>query len=297
MSGRLQPGHGTLAALETAVLARWAQHLRVPPNDLLLMASGTEAVRTAAHALLAPADVALLAQPIAPEWVNVVLSTGAAYIDVGRTFATLGPANACPGGWHRLAAERCAREHPGAVAILEQPAWTGADDGALAATLGVRAAIVDARRGGGCRGEPLPELRAALTIVALRDPDAASAQPVLCALVARSGEGRALRAAVGAAEVPLPALRHALAVLDGLGRDGGWEQALWQRTAARYAEWTRLLADRPGVLIFAPAGVEAAALCQAGDGVAVVEDLASVFPAALAWPVTPMHGLITTPLI
>ena len=289
---RLGPRLMAQARLEMVVRVRWARHLRVPPDEMLLFATAEEAARAAVQALATPADVVLLAQPLPYRWVGAVLHSGARYVDVGRRFD--GPLPT--GGWNRSAAERAASAHPTAVAVVESPAWGGTDDAATAADLPLRALIVDATRSAQCLGLELARQRAALTLVALRDPDHPT-EPVVYALVGPDGEELALRVGVGPTGLPNVVAEHALAVLDGLLLLPAWPAAMAARADARFAEWLAALAGRPGVVALGRSGLEAAALCLGDDAEQVARALLPTFASVQAWPMTPMRALLTVDLL
>ena len=278
--------------LNTSVLARWAQHLRARPADILLLATAQEAIRVAIQALVVPSDVVLLARPLPPEWLMAVLHAGARYLDVGRRFDGPTPT----GGLNHAAAHRAALAHPQAIAIAELATWSGANDAALAADLPIRGVIVDARRHADCLGPQLPGARAPLTLVALRDPDRPS-EPVLYALLVPDQQGEALLIASGPTALPEIQAEHAFAVLDGLQRQPTWPTAMQARLATRYAQFQQAVANRPGVVLLGQTGLEAAALCLADDGEEIAQALAGEFPAAVAWPMTDMRGLLTVDLL
>ena len=282
----------TETTLEAAVLARWSRHLNVPPNDMLLFATAEEAMRAAVHALVATHDVVLLARPLPPAWIAAVLQTGARYVDVGRRFD--GPS--AIGGWNADAAVRAAAAHPEAVAIAETASWTGAPDAATAGALPLRATIADARRTAACLGPVLTSERATLTLVALRDPDD-PVTPVVHALIAPEGQGVALRVAVGPTALPQAVAERAFAVLDGLGRNPDWQHASEVRLRACGQAWHAALEGRPGVIAFAPVGLEAAALCLADDGEQIAAELVADFLTVRAWPMTPMRAILTVDLL
>jgi hypothetical protein len=137
--------------------------------------------------------------------------------------------------------------------------------------------------------------RAALTLVALRDPDAPS-PPVVYALVAPDGEGSALRAAIGPTAIPQSTAERAFAVLEGVARTPSWLEASASRMADRYAAWQAALAGRPGVEVIGRAGTEAAALCLGGDGDAIAAELVHTFVSVRAWPASSMRSLLTVDL-
>lgn len=279
-SGQLTSDVNTL---EATVRIRWARLLHVHPRDLVLFATGTEALRAAVYALLAPGDVALLAQPVPMDAVHAVLAAGARYVDVGRTFF----ADAAAGSWHGDAAERACAAHPDAVAYLQAPAWTGADDPAHARDLPLRARIVDARNQPACSGPRFadPVDRAAdpltLTVVTLRDPDWPR-DPPLAALIAPPELGPVLRAIVGPVHVPPVLIDRAFALLDGFATQPEWPARLLPFLHNRHQRWSTLLAGHAGVQPLPFAGLQAAALCLQGNPEALLPLLMPEFPATLA---------------
>ncbi len=292
VAARMPPKLAADTRMAMAVAARWSHHLRARPEDIVLFATAQDAMRAAVHALLAPDDVALLALPLAPEWLTAVLCAGARYVDVGRRFDGPTPT----GAWNRNAAERAAAAHPDAVALVESLSWSGSDDAAAIAGLPLRAVIADARRVQSPLGPVLLPDRPTLTLVALRDPDCPS-EPVLHALVAPDGQGRALGIAIGPTSVPDLLADHAFAVLDGVERWPDWQAQLVPRLEARYGQWLAALAGRPGVQILGRSGVEAAALCLSDDADVIAAAIADAFPAVRAWPMTPMRALLTLDLL
>ena len=289
---QMTPAAGAPVRLEMAVRVRWSHHVRVVPDAIMLFATAEEAARAAIQALFVPNDVALVAQPMPPHWVGAVLHSGARYVDVGRRFD--GPLPT--GAWHRQAAERAALAHPEAVAIVEAPAWSGADDSQLALQLPVRATIVDATRSAHCLGPALTAQRGTFTLVALRDPDD-PVTPVLYGLVGAADADLEARVAIGPTAVPALLAERAFAILDGLARHPDWPAATATRLEARYAEWRRALAGRPGVVDLGQAGLEASALCLGDDGAAIARELTLNFPGVQAWPMAPMRGLLTVHLL
>jgi hypothetical protein len=292
ITAQMTPAGGAPVRLEMAVRVRWSHHIRVMPDAIMLFATAEEAARAAVQALLVPSDVALVAQPLPHHWVGAVLHAGARYVDVGRRFD--GPLPT--GAWHRQAAERAVQAHPEAVAIVEAPAWSGADDTQLALDLPVRATIVDATRSANCLGPALTAGRGTFTLVALRDPDNPVA-PVLYGLVGAADAELEARIAIGPTAVPEPLAERAFAVLDGLARHPEWPAASAARLAVRYAEWTSALAGRPGVVPLGQAGLEAAALCLGDDSAVIARDLTLAFPGVQAWNMAPMRGLLTVHLL
>lgn len=282
----------TGSSMDESVTVRWARHLHVAAKDILLFPTATEARSAAAHALLAPGDVVLVAGPLPSVWLATVLGAGARYLDVGRRFD--GPAPT--GGLSRPAAERAAAAHPESIAIVETLTWSGADDVVAIAGLPLRAVIVDATRTDACLGPRLGFGRTAFTLVALRDPDSPS-EPVIYALVAPEHHGSVLQSVVGPMTLPSLLADRAMAVLHGLARQPDWTVTMRARLEVRHAQWCEALAGRPGVQLLGRSGLEAAALCLGDDGAQIADDILLDFPSVCAWPMRPMRGLLTADLL
>lgn len=292
LSDQSHAGVPVEAELERAVRARWAQHLGVHANDILLFDTAQLAQFTAVRVLLKPGEVALLARPLRQDWLAAIAHGDAIYVDVGRRYDGPGVA----GRWHETTAQRAALAHPDAVAIVDTPAWGGADDSAAIVDLPLRCAIVDAGRCDDCLGPRLAPDRRALTVVCLRDPDSPSAA-VLHGLVAPEGEGTTLRLLGGLAGASSLLAERAYAVLVGAEQQPAWRKSYWPRLEARYAEWCAALAERPGVQVLGRAGLEASAICWSGDSAAVAESIAGAFPFVSAWVGSGMRGLISVDLL
>ncbi len=278
--------------MEWSVLVRWARHLNIHPNDLFLFATAQEAMNAAVRAVMAPTDVALVARPMDEDWLTAVLAIGARYVDVGRRFDGPTPV----GGWHRPAAERAAAAHDEAIAIVESPIWSGADDVEAIAGLPLRAVVIDARRTEDCWGAQVPAARKSLTLIALRDPDQ-PCEPLVCGLVVPTLSGVGLRVAVGPTRLPRVIADRATAVLHSLALQPDWPAPMLAQLQVRYAAWHAAMVDRPGVQVLGRCGLEAAALCHAGDGPQIADAIATDFPSIRASRVAGMRGLLTVDLL
>ena len=267
------------AQLQLQVIQRWSAQLRCDPSDLLLLPSADAAIRLALSALLAPGDVAIVAEPMPGEWLAGVLQTGARFVDVGRRAAgDIDPAAL------RLALER----HPDAVAVGLTPSWFATDDREAWQGLEPRARLMDARHSSQ-RAAREPGDTAVL--VALRDEEAGG-QPALYGIATAPGTGSAL-ALLGVDECGLPALERAARILDSkntlvLAGEAGRQ--------ARYRRFAALLAAEPGVRVWPRAGTCAAAECLAGNARDIALRVCASLPGVAAFDTPAMRHLLVVDL-
>ncbi len=265
--------------LRLDVTERWSAQLGCDPSDLLLLPSADAAIRRVAGALLAPGDVAIVAEPMPGEWLAGVLQTGARFVDVGRRAAgDIDPAAL------RLALDR----HPDAVAVGLAPSWFATDDREAWQELEPRARLMDARHGSqGAACEPGD----AAVLVALRDEEAGG-QPVLYGIATAAGTGGAL-GLLGVEACGLPALERAARVLNlgntlVLAGEAGRE--------ARYHRFAALLAAQPGVRVWPRAGTCAAAECLAGNARDIALRVCASLPGVAAFDTPAMRHLLLVDL-
>lgn len=264
----------------------WAARLGVECADLVLAGSDAEAARLVLHALLAPGDVLLLAEPVAHDVPGAVLTTGAAYVDLGRLHdGALDPA--------ALATARA--RHPGAVLWLHAPGLFGETDPQPSAEPAPRAVLVDARLQPGWHAGAVLPAGALAALVALRDPDEPEA-PVLHAVVCAPGTGADLQQLQGPVQWPPALMQQALAILRGLDAQPDWPAAAEAQMAQAYAVLASALAGRPGVRLQPAAGVWAAAECLAGDAAEVARALAQVVGPVQAFAAHPLRSLVVVRL-
>ena len=257
-------------ALDFSLRQRWADHLGVAADDLLLCASASDAWRLLCAAALLPGDVALLAQPCATALPAAVLATGA--IDPG-------------------AMERARQMHPRSIALAESPNLFGGDDAViLSREPGPRALFVDARHAASLAGEGAVVAAADATVICLRDPDE-PASAALHGIVCRR-DGAMLRATQGSDPLPIELLEHGLAHLarGSAGADAGrrWQQVL----AARRVRLLEAVGEHPGAVVFDAAGTRAAIGCRAGDGADLVGHLMPLGLSVQAGNAHPMRNLV-----
>jgi len=268
------------------VVARWAELVGVSPGDLVVFATEAEALRVVSGALLAPGDVALLAEPAPIGLPAAVLSVGGRYVDLGRNQR---------GAINPDAAARAIAGHPEAILWAGAPALSGVDDTALIADRVAdrpRATLQDSRLHGGLTGPGAPGAGALARVVALRDPDDPAA-PLLHAVIAGSGTGWALTAVRGPAALPLPLLRRALDALDVIAADPAGRRAAHQRWLAdAHAALAADLPEKPGLIALAPAGHARALRCLGDDGAEIAQTLQRRGWSAAAFAAHPMQGLI-----
>lgn len=268
------------------VRRRWAEHLQVQTGDLVLAATAADAFRLVLQALLAPGDVALVAEPAPVAALGAILAAGAAYVDLGRLH---------DGDIDAKALARALQAHPDAVIVLEQPSLFGTDDRAALGHAQARALVIDARHALGWAGPADLEPRATATLVALRDPDQ-PAQPVLHAVVCAPGTGADLVLLQGPACWPEAPMRLALAVLDGLREQPHWPLSVETQLDARYSEFALALKDLAGVRLLPRGGFRAAAECLAGDGAAVALHVSRHLAPVDGFAAHPMRSLVVANL-
>jgi hypothetical protein len=277
-------------ALDYACRQRWAALLAVESEDLVLCASAGDAMRLVTGALLEPVDVALVAEPTATAIVASVVAVGASYLDLSRLQS---------GQIDPSALARGIEMHPQAVAIGEAPNLFGTSDRQTltGVAAGLRAVVLDARGDGGLYGRRVDDGEdVAATILLLRDPDD-PASPLLHTVLCRRGTGRALCSLQGIDCLPVRLLQDAIAALDRIAVIGEPGQQRWtSHLEAGYEAVVAQAEHRPGAVVFPRAGSRAVVQCMAGDGVALVEDLARLGVAALAHGPHPMRNLVISDL-
>jgi hypothetical protein len=270
----------------------WAARLGVAAADLVLAGSDAEATRLVLQALLAPGDVLLLAEPVAHDVPGAVLTTGAAYVDLGRLHdGALDPA--------ALATARA--RHPDAVLWLHAPGLFGEVDawpvnGSHASKDSLpRAVLVDARLQPGWHAGPVLPAGVLAALVALRDPDEPEA-PVLHAVVCAPGTGADLQLLQGPVNWPPVLMQQALAILRGLDAEPTWPAAADAQMTFAYQVLADALAHRPGVRLQPAAGVWAAAECLAGDAAEVARALVQIVGPVQAFAAHPLRSLVVVRL-
>lgn len=279
-----------------AVTARWACHLGVPEDALLLVSSADEASALLASALLLPDDVVVLALPSAARWPAATLTRGARFLDLQRLRSLeLDPS----------AVTAAQRLHPGAVWIAEAPAWSGRDDvlsavdGADQALIappdGARALLIDRSDAASLGGELLTVPGAGVAVVvALRDV-ARGGEALLAGIVAAPASVAALRAQAGPRACSLIALEAASVVL---GRIGAAEQAPWHAMLeARAASARTAVAQWVGAESCERSSLYLSVRCDAGDGAALAATLRANGWAATAFAPHPMRGVVRINLL
>lgn len=276
-------------SLQAALWRRWAALLGVQADDLVVCATATEAYRLLVAALLAPADVAILAEPVDPALLNAVAAAGASWLDVSRgSLGAIDPASLT------LASER----HPQAVVFGEAPNVFGGDDAAVLATVTARASVLDARAGEALAGDfpATRQPRPLATLISLRDPDN-PAEPLLYAWVCAPEVGPPLRSLLGLKALSPHLMPVALAALDRLQADGPTAQrAFSQQLAQARARFDAVAAEWPGAIIHGNRGVRATAECAAGDADGLATRLRSAGLPATAWGPHPTRNLVVCEL-
>jgi hypothetical protein len=272
--------------LAPAVQTRWAAHLRVDPSDLVLCATEAEACRLVLHGLLAPGDVALLAEPAPVPVLGAILSTGAAFVDVGRLH---------DGRIDAKALHLALTAHPQAIVIGEQPSLFGTEDRAVLQDLPARATVLSATHAQGFAGPQDLDPGALATLVALRDPDRPQV-PVLHAVVCQPGTGADLMLLQGPAGFAEVTLRQALAVLEGLRDQPAWTDATEARLQAHVERFTQALQGLAGVRILPRSGWRQAAECLGGNAAEVALQLGQHLAPVHAFAPHPMRSLVVVHL-
>ena len=276
------------AGMGEAVAARWAAQMHWPDrpveaDEVVLCGSAREAAALALATLLKPGDVLLLAHPCEACAPAIALGQGAAFVDVGRCV---------DGTVDRLAAERAAAAHPGAVVWASAPAYTAADDTLVWQGVSrIRALVCDMQRA--LWPSSLPAASACL--VALRDPDQ-PADAVLHAVVADRSAAHTLQAIWGPAQVPTGQLRHAYAVLSGWQADGTWPAATRSAIAAEGERLGQLARAWPGAAVYLTGGASLAIACRAGDPAELGKRLRQETPVLAAYGAHPMRNLLVVDL-
>lgn len=263
-----------------------ATHLGIAAEDLVLCATETDACRLVLHGLLAPGDVALIAEPAPVPVLAAILATGAAFVDVGRLHE---------GGIDTQALHRALAAHPHAIVVGEQPSLFATDDGLALQDLPARAVVMSATHAQGHVGPGLLHPHATATLVALRDPDRPQV-PVLHAVVCAPGSGADLMRLQGPATFAEVTLRQAHAVLEGLRDQPAWVQPIERCLAGHCARFTQALQGLAGVRVLPRAGWRQAAECLAGNASDVARHLGSHLSPVHAFAPHPMRSLVVVQL-
>lgn len=276
------------AALDHSLRRRWAAHLDVQAEDLLICASAAEAWRLLCGACLPPEAVVLLAEPAAIVLPAAVLGAGAAYLDLGRDGR---------GEIDNAAVARACQLHPDALLLGERPSLFGTDDGAAwGDSAALRPRLLDARYGAVWAGEGAADGAAEATVICLRDPDS-PARPLLHAIVCQAGSGEALGAIQGPDALPVLLLEAALATLGRIAGAEPGELETWRaKLAATHRRFSALAAQHPGAVTFAPGGTRAAIECRAGDAGALFEPMQAAGLVIDAYGGHPMRDLLVCDL-
>ncbi len=271
-------------ALDHSLRQRWAGHLGVEGDDLLLCGSASDAWRLLCAATLLPGDVALLAQPCATALPAAVLSTGASWLDLSRDGeGTIDPA----------ALAHALELHPAAILLAESPSLFGGDDSAaVAGSMRPRASLVDARHSPVLAGADTLNERAEATVIALRDPDD-PATPALHGIVCRAGSGCFLRAVQGSDPLPISLLQQGLAHLSVLHRSGASVASDWRKALDRVrARFVASVSEHPGAVVFPGVGTRAAVECRAADANELAGTLMAAHLSVSAGNGHPMRNLV-----
>lgn len=281
-------GGSVADSLAEQVAIRWADLLGVQADDLVLCASASDAWSLLARCVLAPGDVALIAQPLSVEIPAAIVGCGGKFVDVGRTVD--GQVD------HEVLRAAQAR-HPDAVLALPCPAWGGADDLGKVAADASRMVLVDARDVESPFGDAGAVNRGAdAAVVALRDPsDLAS--PILHAVVCAPDSGVMVAAIAGPGHLPLALLRAALDTVTLWRARPDAVATLRVQLQARRTALTLQIPEKPGVSLQCSAGTKALVWCLDGDGAAVSRPLRLAGWDAVAWSAHPMRGGVTVDLL
>lgn len=260
----------------------WADHLGISAEDLLLCAGASDAVSLLCRAVLAPNDVAVVAEPTPVQVPAAVLSAGARYVDVGRRQ---------DGTIDTEAAARAAHEHDDAIA------WAGGliggdDVAALADAAQWRCLFADASAAIALGGDVRALGQGAhAVVIALSDPDA-DATPVLHAVATCPGLGGGLQAVLGPAVLPLPIYERALVTIERLEAE--------PEASARFAQQLADIAERiraktpqlPGIVDLGRTGRTLAFACLASNAEEVAQAWQQAGFRATAYGGHPMRDLV-----
>lgn len=283
----LDAGGSVIDSLVEQLRERWSALLGVAAEDLVVCASASDALGLMARCLLAPADVAVLAQPCDVVIPAGVVSAGAVYVDVGRLM---------DGRLDAPAANAALLGNPQAVLFAASPSLGGADDLAQVAEDNWRAVVADARYARSLAGDVSAiNAGADAVVVVLRDPAEPTA-PLLYGVVCAPGCGVAVAAVLGPAPLPALLLRAAICAVDWLQGRGREDTANWAAEIAENAlKLEFLLADRAGISVQI-GGTTALVWCLDGVVESIAQTVRSAGFSASGFGPHPMRSVVVVDL-